>query len=291
MATIAVIGTGRMGAAMARRLSQSGHEIVVWNRTAATAEAVAADIGARVAGTAAEAAAGVGVVIASLADDTACLDVHTGPEGILEGVTSGTVVVDTSTIAPETVKQIAPEYERVGAHLLDGPVSGSVALVEQGTLTVMVGGDEEALNVVRPVLDDLAKAVFHLGPNGAGATMKLAVNSLVHATNLAIAEALVLAEKAGVERQRVYEVFANSAGASPFLLYKRDAFERPGATPVAFSLDLVEKDLDLILGLASRVDAPMPQLEATAQVTEEAVANGRGDQDMSALAVHLRSGS
>ena len=121
--------------------------------------------------------------------------------------------------------------------------------------------------------------------------MKLAVNSLVHATNLAIAEALVLAEKAGVDRLKTYEVFAASAASSPFLQYKRQAFERPGEVPVAFSLDLVRKDLDLILGLARRVGAPMEQLDATAEVTARAVDAGMGDDDMSALAVMLRDQS
>lgn len=289
--TVSVIGMGRMGAAMARRIAGAGFRTVVWNRTAEKAEAVAGEIGAEVANSAADAAASSEVVVCSLADDAALMAAHTGPGGILEGIGAGTVVVETSTVDPETIHSVAGRYRDAGAWLLDAPVSGSVALVEQGALTSMVGGDAEALEKARPVIESYSKTVFHLGGNGTGATMKLAVNSLVHATNLAIAEALVLAEKAGVDRLKTYEVFAASAASSPFLQYKRQAFERPGEMPVAFSLDLVRKDLDLILGLARRVGAPMEQLDATAEVTARAVDAGMGDDDMSALAVMLRDQS
>ncbi|HLU30511.1 MAG TPA: NAD(P)-dependent oxidoreductase [Acidimicrobiia bacterium] len=290
MPHVAVIGMGRMGAAMARRLAEAGFELTLWNRTSATARSVADDIGAQVASTAEEAAASAEIVLASLADDAAVTETHLGAEGVLAGASPGSVVIETSTVDPRTITELGPRYTERGAHLLDSPVSGSVALVEQGALTAMVGGEADALDRVRPILDALTKAVYHLGPNGTGATMKLAVNSLVHATNLAISEALLLAERAGVERSKAYEVFANSAAASPFLLYKRVAFERPEETPVAFSVDLMQKDLDLILTLAERVGLPMAQLGTTSDVTGVAVSAGFGDRDMSSLATLLREG-
>lgn len=285
---VSILGMGRMGAAMARRLAGDDFELTVWNRSPEPAREIADATGATVAASASEAATAAEVVVSSLADDAACDAVHTGPGGTLEGIRDGVVVLETSTVDPETVRRLAGRFTGAGAYLLDAPVSGSVALVEQGTLTAMVGGEAEALERARPVLERLTKAVFHLGDSGAGATMKLAVNALVHATNLAIAEALVLAESAGVDRRQAYEVFASSAAASPFLLYKRAGFEEPESAPVAFSLDLVGKDLDLILGLAHRRGAAMPQLEVTAETTSAAIAAGRGGEDMSAVAEFLR---
>lgn len=288
MTRVAVLGMGRMGAAMAKRLAGEGFDVTVWNRTAARADEMAAEIGADVAATPAEAARAAEVVVSSLADDDAVLETHGGTDGTVEGARDGTVVVETSTVDPSTVRDLAPRFAAAGASLLDSPVSGSVTLVEQGTLTSMVGGDAAALEKARPVIEGLSKAIFHLGPSGAGATMKLAVNAFVHATNHALSEALVLAEEAGIDRAAAYEVFASGAGASPFVLYKRAAFERPDETPVAFSVDLMKKDLDLIMALAERHSVPMEQLAVTADVTDRAIGEGMGAQDMSALAVYLR---
>ena len=285
---VAVVGLGRMGAAMARTLSKAGFDLVVWNRSHEAAEQVAADVGARVADSPAAAAASASVVVSSLADDAALIAVHSDGEGTVAGVGPGTVVVETSTVDPETILRLAPEFERHGAHLLDAPVSGSVGLVEQGALTSMVGGDASALETARPVIDALSKAIFHMGPNGSGATMKLAVNALVHAINVALSESLVLAEAGGVERSLAYEVFAASAAGSPFIQYKRPAFEQPEETPVAFSLDLVAKDLRLILGLADKLGVPMAQGAVNAAAAQAAIEAGLGGKDMSALAVHLR---
>lgn len=286
---VAVIGLGRMGAAMAGTLSRAGFDLTVWNRSHEAAERVAADVGAVVADSPASAASGVDVVVSSLADDAALLAVHLDGEGTIAGVGPGAVVVETSTVDPQTIQRLAPEFETRGAHLLDAPVSGSVALVEAGTLTTMVGGDAGALEKARPVIDALSKAVFHMGGSGAGATMKLAVNALVHAINVALSESLVLAEAGGVERSLAYEVFASSAASSPFIQYKRPAFEQPDETPVAFSLDLVAKDLRLILGLADRLEVPMAQGAVNAAAAQAAIEAGLGGKDMSALAVHLRS--
>ena len=288
MGPVAMLGLGRMGSAMARRLARSGFDMILWNRTAATAETLAHELGSAAAATPAEAAAQAEVVVASLADDTAFTAVHSGDAGTLAGVREGSVIVDTSTVSPEIVAGLAPRFTEVGASLLDAPVSGSTALVEQGTLTVMAGGDAHALETARPVIDALAAKVFHLGANGTGATMKLAVNAFVHAINLALSESLVMAEAAGVERHDAYEVFASGVGASPYVLYKRQAFEDPEGTAVAFTLDLVKKDLDLILGLAHRLGVPTHQADVTSAVVADALAAGMGDQDMSALAGHLR---
>jgi 3-hydroxyisobutyrate dehydrogenase-like beta-hydroxyacid dehydrogenase len=262
---------------------------VVWNRTRDKADAVGQATGATVAATAREAAAQAQVVLSSLADDAAVGAAYTGGDGVVAGLQPGAVVCEASTIDPGTVQRLRPLVEDRGASLLDTPVSGSVSTVEAGQLTIMVGGDPEALERVRPVLDPLAKQIFHVGDLGSGAVMKLTVNSVLHGLNLALAEGLVLAEKAGVERATAYEVFAASVIAAPFVHYKREAFEHPGRPPVAFSLDLVAKDLDLILALAEVAGPSMEQAATNRQVVRAAVAAGLGDHDLSELATYLRA--
>jgi len=285
---VAVVGTGRMGAAMAGTLCRAGVEVVVFNRTRAKADAAAEATGAAVAATAREAAASAQVVVSSLADDAAVGAAYTGGDGIVAGLQPGAVVCEASTIDPGTVRRLRPLVEDRGASLLDTPVSGSVSTVEAGQLTIMAGGDAAVLERARPALDPLAKQIFHVGELGAGAVMKLAVNSVLHGLNLAMAEALVLAERAGVARAVAYEVFAASAIAAPFVHYKREAFEHPGRPPVAFSIDLVAKDLDLILALAAEAGATMDQAATNARVAAAAVAAGLGDHDLSELATYLR---
>jgi 3-hydroxyisobutyrate dehydrogenase/2-hydroxy-3-oxopropionate reductase len=172
--------------------------------------------------------------------------------------------------------------------MLDAPVSGSVSSVAGGTLTIMVGGDQAALERVKPVLLAMAAKVVPVGPRGAGSITKLAVNGLVHGLNVALSEALVLAEQAGVDRSIAYDVFASGAGGAPFVQYKRGAYEDPDGAAVAFSLDLVEKDLELITGLAHRVGMPMEQAETGLEIVRKAIAVGMGDRDLSAIAVYLR---
>jgi len=286
---VAVVGAGRMGGAMAGTLRRAGLEVVVFNRTRAKGEAVAEATGAALAASAREAAAGAQVVLSSLADDAAVGAAYTGVDGIVAGLQPGTVVCESSTIDPGTVRRLRPLVEDRGASLLDTPVSGSVSTVEAGQLTIMAGGDAAVLERARPVLDPLAKQIFHVGELGAGAAVKLAVNSVLHGLNQALAEGLVLAERAGVAREAAYEVFAASAIAAPFIHYKREAFEHPGQPPVAFSIDLVGKDLDLILALAAQAGASMEQAETNREVVRAAVAAGLGDHDLSELATYLRT--
>ena len=285
---VAVVGTGRMGAAMAGRLGAAGHDLVLFNRTADRAAVLASSLGAVSARTAGEASDGAHVVFVSLADDAAVDAVYRGPDGLAAGLGDGSVVIETSTVAPATVRGLAPLVEQRSAALLDAPVSGSVPVVERGELTFLVGGDAAVLDRVRPVLAALAKRVFHLGGHGAGATAKLAVNSVLYGLNQALAEALVLAEKAGLDRAAIYEVFAASAIGAPYVQYKRAAFEQPDTAPVAFSIDLVAKDQVLIDELAKAVGARMDQLAANRSVVRDALAAGLGDRDLSALATLLR---
>ena len=286
---VAVVGTGRMGGAMAGRIAAAGHSLTVWNRTRSKAEAVASILpGVSVVDTARDAAAAADVVVVSLADDAALRSAYGGDDGLIAGLRSGTVVADTSTVAPETIRELGGQVAATGAALVDTPVSGSVASIESGAVLVMAGGDEDDIERARPALASFSKRIISLGPLGSGATMKLAVNSLVFGLNQALAEALVLAERAGVERHLAYEVFADSAAGAPFVAYKRTAYEDLDTAPVAFAIDLVAKDLDLAAALAEAVDAPVPQLEVNRRVIGDAIAAGLGDADMSAVAQQLR---
>jgi 3-hydroxyisobutyrate dehydrogenase-like beta-hydroxyacid dehydrogenase len=285
---VALIGAGRMGSAMGARVAGAGHDLVVFNRTRSRANDLAQQTGAQVADTARDAAEFAEVCLVSLSDDAAVTATYLDDSGLIAGVQSGAVVCDLSTVAPATVRGLSPLVAQQGAILIDTPVSGSVSTVESGTLTVMVGGDHDALDRARPVLGAFAKSIFHMGDVGAGATMKLVVNSLVHSLNVAVSEALVLADNAGLDRETVYDIFEAGAAGAPYVKYKREAFLRPGEVSVAFSLDLVAKDQELIHDLAQQTGTRMDQAEASRALVAEAVNAGMADRDISEVAEFLR---
>lgn len=278
-----------MGGAMARRLAGVGFEPLLWNRDRSKADSLAAAIGGSSVASPSEVAAKVDVLISSLSDDTALREVYLGDDGVVSEIGAGTIAVETSTVDPTTVVEVGAAVDAAGAAFLDCPVSGSVSTVEAGGLTIMAGGDADLIAKVTPVLDHLAARIVPVGGRGTGAATKLAVNSLVHGLNVALSEALVLAEKAGVDRSTAYEVFASGAAGAPFVQYKRAAFESPDDAPVAFSLDLMAKDLELITALGERIGAPLSQAATTRAIVEAAIAAGLGGEDMSAIAVYLRS--
>lgn len=288
MPTAAVVGLGRMGTAMAGSIARGGTELIVYNRTPERAQDLAGQLGARVAATPAEAAASADVTISMLADGAAVAAVWDGPDGLLAGAHEGGVLVDMSTVPPETLQPFADRVRGAGADLLDAPVSGSVHLAETGQLTIMAGGDTAAVDRARPIFEQLAGTIFHLGPLGSGCAMKLAVNAVIFALNNGLSEALVLAERYGIDRSLAYDVLAKSAAGAPFVEYKRQSFVDPDGTPVGFSLDLALKDLELIAGFADRLGVPARQAATNATVIAEAVERIGGERDFSAVAVHLR---
>jgi 3-hydroxyisobutyrate dehydrogenase-like beta-hydroxyacid dehydrogenase len=288
MTSVAVIGTGRMGSAMARSLARGGAKLTLHNRSPEPARALAAELHARVADSAAEAAAASDVAITMLADGEAVRAMWDGPSGLVAGAHDDGVLVDMSTVPPDTLAPFEAAVREHGSGILDAPVSGSTILAESGQLTIMAGGTAEDLERARPALDLVARQVTHVGPLGSGAALKLAVNALIFAINNSLSEALVLAERAGVERAIAYEVFATSAAGAPYLGYKRAAFVDPGSTSVAFSLDLAAKDLRLITDLADRLGVPMPQARANQALIRDASARLGADHDFSAVATHLR---
>ena len=291
MTAVGVLGIGRMGGSMAHALAAAGFEVVCWNRTPAAAEALAEELGGRAVGRPADVAAAADVCVSMLADGPAVQAVFRGSDGLLAGARPGNVFVDSSTVHPATIRSFEAAARSAGAGLLDAPVSGSVALARSGTLTIMAGGEAADLERARPVLDALARTVFHMGPLGSGAAMKLAVNAVIFGLNEALAEGLVLAEATGIDRGLAYDVLAAGAAGAPFVGYKRAAFLEPAGTPAAFALDLAAKDLRLIADLAGEVGVPMPQSATNLAVIAAASDGGRGDRDFSTVADHLRETS
>ena len=282
-------GLGRMGVPMARNLASAGLLAGVHSRSEASRRRVADELDVECFATPRALAAACDVVLTCVTDGAAVRALYDGPDGFLAGIRPGTVGVDLSTTGPGPAEWLAGRLAACGCGLVDAPVSGSVALAASGELTVLAGGSAEDVARVRPALAALGATIFHLGPAGSGATMKLAVNNVVYGLNQSLAESLVLAERAGIDRLRAYEVFAASAVAAPFVHYRRDAFERPGEVPAAMPLVLAEKDLDLILGLAARLGARLPQAEVNARIAREAEAAGFAEADISAVAAFLRA--
>jgi 3-hydroxyisobutyrate dehydrogenase-like beta-hydroxyacid dehydrogenase len=278
-----------MGAPMAANVARDAKfQVRVFNRTRAKADALAERVPVAVAATAAEAAADADVVITMVSDGDALIDLYTGADGALATMRSGSVAVDMSTIGPDALARFRETVAPHGIHVVDAPVSGSVATAEAADLTIMAGGPADDVERVRPVLEAIGTPVIHMGPLGTGQAMKLAVNNIIYGLAEAVAESLVLAERAGIERSSAYEVFTTSAIAAPMVNYRRGAYEHPDDAPAAFRLVLAAKDLELIADLARRVGAPMPQAEVNRDLVRRAIAGGFGEEDLALVAEYLR---
>jgi len=280
-------GLGRMGLPMARNIATAGFPLTVFNRSPEKAEPLAAE-GAGVAATPAELAADADVVVTMVADADAVRALLEGDAGILAGASPGLVLVEMSTIGPLAARELAALCAEREVEMIDAPVSGSTPAAESAQLAVMVGGSDAAFERARPVLAAMSKAQLHLGPSGAGAAMKLGLNLIIAATTVSVSEALVLAERAGIEREAAYEVIGSSAVASPFVDYKRAAFLDPDGTPTAFALELMAKDLRLAQALGERDGVPLPGAAGSAEAIGLAAASEGGGEDLVRVADALR---
>lgn len=278
-----------MGVPMARNIAAAGFPLTVYNRTPKRCQPLV-EAGADLAVTPRELGSKSEIVITMLADAAAVGDVLVGDEGAVDPASPG-AVVDMSTTGPVAARRLAKEVAARGWSWADAPVSGSTALAEQATLTTMVGAEPEIYERVAPVLDAMTGARYRLGGPGAGAAMKLALNLMIAASTEAVSEALVLAERSGIEREDAYEVIANSAVASPFVAYKRAAFLDPAGEPVAFSLDLMRKDLDLVISLADELGLALRAAAAASEGIALAAERCGGDQDLVRVADALRGES
>ncbi len=276
---IGFIGLGLMGSRMATRLLDAGCAMTVYNRTAARTEPLA-HRGASVASSPQELATVSDVVLLSLANDAALGGVMQGPCGVLAGLHAGVTVIDLSTVSPHVSRSIALEVKANDCGMLDAPVSGSTPQAEQGTLNILVGGDEEVYRRRRSVLGALGKS-FYLGSNGTGLVMKLVINALLGLGVQALAEAISLGEAAGVDKNRLLDVLGEMAVTSAAQRSKLEN-ARSGRYPATFPLEHMNKDFGLIADLASRAHVPMPATAAAHQMSRAAQAQA-SEEDFSAV--------
>jgi 3-hydroxyisobutyrate dehydrogenase-like beta-hydroxyacid dehydrogenase len=272
---VAILGTGKMGGAMARRLDSAGHELTLWNRTGSRAEAVGAG---RVAATPAEAVAGAEVVISMLTDADAVRAAYLGNDGAAK-VAHGKVFVEMSTAGPDIAKELAPLIEKAGAQFVEAPVLGSVGAVESGTLVIFVAGREAAIERARPVLKDLGE-VRPVGDIGSAASLKLVANSMLAGVSALAAELQSAGTAAGLNPEDVFWVLSRIA---PVLNARKAGFVEHRYSPVTFALRDAVKDLRLALDLYERTGATTPLIQATKDLYERA-ARTAGELDMSAIA-------
>ena len=269
-ATLGFVGLGVMGGRMAKRLLDARHPVVGYNRTRAKAQWLA-DAGLRLAASPREVAQAADVVFTMVTDTAALEAVTRGPDGILAGLRRGGVLIEMSTVSPEAIRALAADAAARGAELLDAPVSGSPATLEAGQLSFMVGGAETALERVRLYLTAIGPTITHVGALGLAKAMKLAINQGLAVQMLAFAEAVVLAEKAGVARERAVEAVLRSVVASPMLKY-RGPFVLGMPAAAWFDVGMMQKDLMLSLDLGRAVGVPLP----TVSLTNEMLTAARG---------------
>lgn len=278
-------GLGRMGTRMARNLARAGHEVSVWNRSPGPAEAFAADC-AGVAETPKALAEDAEVVVTMLSDDAASDAVHDGPDGLLAAEGGARILLEMGTMSPAHLSALR---ERAGGRLvIDAPVSGATEAAEEATLMIMVGADEAAAEPVCPLLAAMGGPVVHLGRPGAGAVMKLAVNALLHGLNQTLAEALAIAEGAGIGAEAAFDVIEASVACAPMLSYRRPLYLDEAAHAVTFTVALARKDMDAMIDLARSQGRPAPQLTLTRDLLRDAEAKGYGARDMAAMRAYVR---
>jgi 3-hydroxyisobutyrate dehydrogenase-like beta-hydroxyacid dehydrogenase len=277
---IGFVGLGHMGGNMAARLLAAGYPVYGEEQSREHAQHLV-DEGLRWRDTPRAVAETARVVLTSLPDDRVLEEVASGPDGILAGLAAGTTWVDMSTVTPGVSRELAGRVRERGAAMLDAPVSGSVPQVQSGTLTIMVGGDAEAYRRVEPILRELGTP-SHIGPNGQGLALKLAINISLAVQMLAFAEGLLLAERSGVDRQRALEVMADSAIGSPMLKARAPiVFEPP--EEAWFTLAFMKKDVELALDLAQRLEIPLPTAARADEILVRARELGFERRDLAAL--------
>ncbi len=280
---VAVLGLGRMGAAIAQRLRSAGHELAVWNRSPQAA-APFADAGASVLARPAAAWERAEVAITMLADDAAVSAVTLDDgTGLLAGpVPTGRVLIDMSTISPAASARIAAAAARCGTGYLRAPVSGNPSVVLAGNLGIIVSGEREAYARCKPMLEDIGPKLFYLGDGEQARVAKLALNLMIGGTTQLLAEALVLGERGGITREQLLEVVAGSAIGSPYVDYKRQALI-DGDYSSTFTARLLHKDLTLALEAAHSASVPLPATALVQQLVQSCIAQGWGELDLAVL--------
>jgi 3-hydroxyisobutyrate dehydrogenase-like beta-hydroxyacid dehydrogenase len=283
MSKIGFAGLGAMGAGVAGRLLAAGHDVAVWNRTREKAEPLL-ERGAAWAETPRQLVGRSDVVFTMLTAAAAVEAVCDGPDGLLAGLGAGQVYLDLSTIAPDESRALAERVAATGAVMLDAPVSGSVTTLEAGQMSVMVGGDRDAFERVRPILASIGPKVTYLGPNGSALLMKMAINVSLVVQGMSFCESIAMAEKAGIEREAAVDALLKSVIASPMLAYRGPMIleGRMPETPFA-DVALQQKDQQLGLRLARELGTPLPFATLADQFLTACTAAGLGDKEWIAV--------
>jgi 3-hydroxyisobutyrate dehydrogenase-like beta-hydroxyacid dehydrogenase len=281
MTTIGFVGLGAMGSRITGRLLDAGHQVYGTNRTAAKAQPLI-ERGLHWLDTPREVAAAVDVVFTMVTDDDALQVVTSAPDGVLAGLEAGKVYVDMSTVSPQASRQIAERVRARGAQMLDAPVSGSIPQAESGTLAIMVGGDEATFAGAAPLLRELGQAVTHIGPNGQGLVLKLAINISLAVQTLAFSEGLLLAERSGIDPQLAAEVMSNSSIGSP-MLKARIPLLLDLPAQAWFDVDLADKDIKLALDAAHELSIALPSAAVADEMLTRARELGYGHRDLASL--------
>src|ERR1700733_2733613 len=278
------IGVGYMGRPIAQRLLESGFRLSAYDRQRTKAEQLI-PYGGTVAESVRDLSSSSDVLLSCLSTDAAVLSIYKGAEGVFANARRGSLVIDLSTVNPHTSQELSRLGSERGVHVLDVTMSGSTPVAEQGALILFGGGDQGCFTAAESIFRVIARKYFYLGPNGSGATMKLVVNSLLGIGMQAIAEALVLGEKAGLDRNRLLDVLSQTAVVAPAHVGKLERAKNNDYSP-QFPLRLMNKDFGLILNLAAAVGARMPATRAAYEVNEMQSEQGR-EQDFSAVILQM----
>jgi 3-hydroxyisobutyrate dehydrogenase len=272
---VAVLGLGIMGTGMASRLSGQGFTVAVYNRSPRP--------GMTIAPTPREAASGADVIISMLADDDAARTVWLGKDGALAGAKPGAVLIDSSTVSPEWIRELSEAAHKHGCELLDAPVTGSKGAAAAGELTFLVGGSDAALATARPVLAAMSKEINHIGPSGSGALMKLINNFVCGVQAVALAEAVAIIERSGLDREIAVGVLTSGAPGSPLVKLLSGRMLTKDFTP-NFLMKLMAKDLRYAQKLGN-----IEVVSAALRTFEKAIKAGYGDKDFSSVVETLRN--
>jgi 3-hydroxyisobutyrate dehydrogenase-like beta-hydroxyacid dehydrogenase len=270
MANLGFVGLGVMGSQMVSRLLDKGHTVTGYNRTRSKAQWLI-DKGMKWANSPRAVAAAADVTFAMVTNSAALTAIMEGPDGILAGLSAGKIFADISTVSPSISRAFAAKVREKGADMVDAPVSGSVTTLQEGKLSVMVGGRRETFERVRPLLQDIGPKVTYVGDNGLALVMKIATNLSLAVQMLAFSEGVLLAEKSGIARETAVDVMTHSAVASPMIQY-RGPFVLQQPEEAWFDVNMMQKDMLLALELGRQLDVPMP----TTAVSNEFLTAARG---------------
>jgi 3-hydroxyisobutyrate dehydrogenase-like beta-hydroxyacid dehydrogenase len=270
-----------MGGEMVNRLLEKGHRVTGYNRTRAKAQRLI-DRGMRWADSPRAVAEAADVTFSMVTNSAALADVTDGPDGILAGLKANKFLIDMSTVSPEASRALATRVREKGADMVDAPVSGSVITLQQGKLSVMVGGRRETFERIKPVLDDIGPKVTYVGENGLALSMKIATNLSLAVQMLAFSEGVLLAEKSGIARETAVDVLVHSAIASPMIQY-RGPFILQMPPEAWFDVNMMQKDMLLALELGRQKNVPLPTTAVTNEFLTAARGMGKEKQDFAVV--------